>query len=86
MDRREINGTMNSMKLSVIGALLILVPWSSMGSFDVPPLTARPAVEAEACPDISIRWNNPLHQFPILGFHQAVDMEQSPLDQSASMI
>ena len=65
------------MKVSSVTAVaLLLLPWPSQGSRQASYEPAR-LVDDASC--IVIQWTCPLHQFPVLGFHQTVDMPSSPL-------
>lgn len=55
---------------------LVLLPWPSQGSRQ-----AQDAARAhdDGAPGLVIRWTVPLHQFPMLGFHPTVDLDDSAL-------
>ena len=60
----------------VMVVALLLLPWPSQGSRQA----ASPDLLVEEIPaGLVIRWSPPLHQFPMLGFHPAVDLQDSAL-------
>ena len=66
----------SGVRFQVSAIALLLLPWPSHGSRQA---SSTDFVMEGISSGLVIRWSPPLHQFPMLGFHPAVDMEASPL-------